>query len=90
MVWIELDNVVDKYVVCVLLGEDVVGYLKKGKMDDLLKWYFIFWGVIKMVYVVLLWGVDLLILEMEKVCKCCVFYILWGRKYLLKFFRNSF
>lgn len=38
----EPDNVVDKYAVCVLSGEDAVGHLKKGKMDDLPKRYFTF------------------------------------------------
>ena len=38
----EPENVVDKYAVCVLSGEDVVGHLKKGKMDDLPKRYLTF------------------------------------------------
>lgn len=38
----EPENVVDKYAVCVLLGEDAVGHLKKGKSGRFAKTVFYF------------------------------------------------
>lgn len=38
----EPENVVDKYAVCVLSGEDVVGHLKKGKSGRFAKTVFYF------------------------------------------------
>lgn len=43
----EPENVVDKYAVCVLSGEDVVGHLKKGKNGRFAKTVFYFLRVDK-------------------------------------------